>query len=343
MMSRQLRFAFAAALLIPACGGSQNPPAEPPPPPPPPAAAAPAGSATPAAQVSATSAPAATGTAKSEPAPATTPKPAVRFTGAFATPESVFYDEAADRYLVSNVNGKPYEADGNGFISVLSPDGTVTTPKWIAGGVKKAKLDAPKGMGIAQGILYVADITVVRRFDAKDGTPKGDIPIEGSTFLNDISTTPDGRVYVSDSGLKGGANGFEPTGTDAVYIIEKGKPRAIAKMKDLGNPNGLLATDTGVLVVTFGSGELYRLDNEGKRKDITPIPEGMLDGIVALEDSLLISSWKASAIYRGKLHGNFEVVVPNVKAPADIGFDKKRSRVLVPRFTEDVVEAYDLK
>jgi hypothetical protein len=335
MTSQHLPFAFFAALLIPACGGSQPPP-EPPAPPPPPAAAAP--SPTPAAQVSPT--PSAT-SAKAEPPPA--PKPAVKFTGAFATPESVFYDEAADRYLVSNINGKPYEADGNGYISVLAPDGAITTPKWIAGGVKKAKLDAPKGMGITGGILYVADITVVRKFDAKDGTPKGDIPVEGATFLNDISTTPDGKVYVSDSGLKGGPKGLEPNGSDAVYIIEKGKVRPIAKMKDLGGPNGLLATDTGVLVVTFGSGELYRLDNEGKRKDITPIPEGGLDGIVAFDDWLLISSWKASAIYKGKLHGTFEVVVPNVKSPADIGFDKKRSRVLVPHFTEDFVEAYDIK
>ena len=338
MKHLQLRFAFAAALLIPACGGSQ-PPAEPPPPPPP--AASPAPEATPAAQVSPSPAPAPT--ANAEPAPAATPKPAVRFTGAFATPESVLYDEAGDRYLVSNVNGKPFEADGNGYISVLSPDGTVTTPKWIAGGIKKVKLDAPKGMGIAGGILYVADITVVRKFDAKDGTPKGDIPIEGTTFLNDISITADGRIYVSDSGLKGGASGLEPSGTDAVYIIEKGKVRPIAKMKDLGSPNGVLATDNGVLVVTFGTGVLYRLDNDGKRKDITPMPEGMLDGIVAVDDSLLISSWKASAIYKGKLHGTFEVVVPNVKNPADIGFDKKRARVLIPRFTEDVVEAYDMK
>jgi hypothetical protein len=337
MLRQQLRFAFAALLLIPACGGSQ--PAAEPPPPPPPAATTP--SPTPAAQVSPTPGPAPT--AKTEPAPATTPKPAVRFTGVFATPESVLYDEAGDRYIVSNVNGKPFEADGNGYIAVLAPDGSVTNPKWIAGGVKKVKLDAPKGMGISGGILYVADISVVRKFDAKDGTPKGDIPVEGATFLNDISTTPDGRIYVSDSGLKGGASGLEPSGTDAVYIIEKGKVRPISKMKDLGQPNGVLATDTGVLVVTFGTGVLYRLDNDGKRKDITPMPEGILDGIVAFEDSLLISSWKASAIYKGKLHGTFDVVVPNVTTPADIGFDKKRSRVLVPRFNEDVVEAYDVK
>lgn len=337
MKSQSLRFAFAAAIFIPACGGSQ-PSAEPPAPPTPPAASATAPTeATPAAQVSAAPTPATT--AKAEP-PAPEVKPAVRYTGAFATPESVFYDETNDRYLVSNINGKPWEADGNGYISVLSPDGTVTTPKWIAGGVKKAKLDAPKGMAIVGSVLYVADITVVRKFDLKDGAPKGEIAIAGSTFLNDVSASPDGKIYVSDTGVKAE---FAPAGTDAVYVIEKDKVKPVAKMKDLGGPNGVLATDSGVLVVTFGTGELYKLDTDGKRKDITPVGEGQLDGIVAQGDNLLVSSWKASAIYRGKLHGTFEVVVPNVKAPADIGFDKKRSRVLVPRFTEDAVEAYDVK
>src|SRR5690349_11268756 len=34
-------------------------------------------------------------------------QPVITFTGAFATPESVLYDAAADRYLVSNINGQP--------------------------------------------------------------------------------------------------------------------------------------------------------------------------------------------------------------------------------------------
>src|SRR5947209_6116831 len=80
---------------------------------------------------------------------------AARYTG-LATPHSVLYDEAADRYLVSNINGSPGDADGNGVISILSPDGQVTNAKWIAGGTNKVKLDAPKGMAIAQGVLYVA-------------------------------------------------------------------------------------------------------------------------------------------------------------------------------------------
>jgi YD repeat-containing protein len=266
----------------------------------------------------------------------------VKYTG-FATPESVLYDAAADRYLVSNVNGNPAAADNNGFISVLSPDGQVTALKWIESGKKGAKLDAPKGMGIAKGVLYVADITQVRMFDAKSGAPKGAVAIPGATFLNDIAVTPDGKVYVSDTGVKVGAGGFEPTGTDSVYVIEKGKAKALAKSPDLGRPNGVSASGKGVIVVTFGSGEMYRLDDKGQKTDVTKPPKGMLDGVEAVGDDLLVSSWEGSAVYRGKLGGTFTPVLEDQKAPADIGWDSKRSRVLVPHFMDDTVEAYDLK
>jgi sugar lactone lactonase YvrE len=271
------------------------------------------------------------------------PTPVWRLTEGVSTPESVLYDEANDRYLVSNINGKPDAADNNGFIAEVSPDGKVIKPKFIAGGEGKVKLDAPKGTAIADGILYVSDITVVRKFDAKTGAPKGEIPIPGSTFLNDIAIAKDGRVFVSDSGVKVGPNGFEPTGTDAVYVIDKGKLKTVAKAKDLAGPNGLLPVDNGVLVVALTGDELYRLDDKGVRQDITKLPNGGLDGIVSVGDSLLITSWGASAIYRGTLGGKFEVAYAGLKGPADIGFDTKRKRVLVPRFLENAIESYDLK
>jgi hypothetical protein len=316
-----------------ACGGENPPPAPPPPPPPAPTASA---------------APTETAPPPASSAPATPPPPAAptavaKYTG-MATPESVLYDADNDRYLVSNINGKPTDKDNNGFISALAPDGTVTALKWIEGGKNKVKLDAPKGTGISGGVLYVADISVVRTFDLKTGAPKADIPIPGATFLNDIAVGPDGKVYVSDSGLKLGAKGdFEPTGTDAVYAIDKGKVKPLAKGKDLGAPNGLLVTDKGVVVVTFGSGEVYSLDDKGKKQNVSKPPGGVLDGVVALGDSLLVSSWEKSAIYKGPLGGSFVAVLENQKSPADIGYDTKRGRVLVPHFLEDTVEVYDLK
>jgi hypothetical protein len=332
-MPRPLAFlSVTVAFALPACGAETPPPAPPPP----------AISAAPSATPTATAPPASASAAA--PAPAEPPKPVaiVKYSG-FSTPESVLYDAEEDRYLVSNVNGKPSDKDNNGFISILSPAGTVSSLKWIEAGKNKVKLNAPKGLGLAAGVLYVADIDTVRTFDAKSGAPKADIPIAGATFLNDVYAGADGKVYVSDTGIKFGPNGPEPTKTDAVYVIEKGKAKAIAKGTELGGPNGVVLTDKGLVVVTFGSGEVYRLDEKGKKEDVSKPPGGGLDGVVALGDSLLVSSWQASAIYRGKLGGAFEVALADQKSPADIGYDTKRGRVLVPHFTEDVVEVYELK
>jgi len=335
-MTRSLPFAFAALpLLAVACGG--EPPATPPAPTP---SAAPSAEAPPA-----NPAPAPSASASADPVPATppAPTPAVKYTG-LDTPESVLYDDANDRYLVSNINGKPLDVDDNGYIAVLAPDGTITTQKWISGGQNKVKLDAPKGMAIANGILYVADITVVRMFDAKSGLAKGEVKIPGSTFLNDVAASADGsKIYVSDSGLKATDKGFGPTGTDAVWVIENKHAKALAKSPDLGGPNGLLPVANGVWVVTFASGELYRLDEKGAKQDATKLPKGALDGIVALGDAFLVSSWEGSAVFRGKSGGTFDVALPAQKAPADIGYDTKRGRVLVPHFMDGNVEAYDLK
>jgi hypothetical protein len=280
------------------------------------------------------------------PAAASKKEPVVTFKDVgLATPESVLYDETNDVYLVSNINGKPLDADGNGFISKLSPDGKVATLKWIEGGKNKVTLNAPKGMAIVGEVLYVADLDTVRMFDRKTGAPAGEVKVPGAVFLNDVAATADGKVLVSDSGLKAGAKGFEPAGTDAVYSIDKAKKlTTISKAAELGAPNGLLSMGDKTWVVTFGSGELYSLDAKGKKGDAQKLPKGALDGIVPLAGGdLLVSSWESSTVYRGKPGGDFTPVIENVKSPADIGYDTKRTRVLVPLFEGNEVQAFEIK
>ncbi len=264
-------------------------------------------------------------------------KTPLSLTEGFQTPESVLHDTDADVYLVSNINGEPLGTDDNGFISKVTPDGKIAELKWIDGAKENIKLDAPKGMAITGGLLYVADITNVRTFDAKTGEPKGDIKIDGATFLNDAAAAPDGGVYVTDSGLDAK---FAPTGTDAVWKIGKdGKAKAMIKDKSLGGPNGITAGDAGsVWVVTFGSGEIYKVDAKGKKQAGQKLPKGQLDGIVVLDGGdVLVSSWEGSAIYRGQPGKEWKPVVENVKSPADIGHDSKRHRILIPIFTGNTV------
>lgn len=256
----------------------------------------------------------------------------------FRTPESVLYDAAADVYLVSNINGNPTAPDDNGFISRVAPTGRVLRLKWIDGARGNTALNAPKGMAIVGDTLYVADITMVRMFDRRTGRQKATIDVAGSTFLNDVAAGPNRSVYVTDSGLK---PDFSPSGTDAVYRIDRrGRVTAVARGKDLKGPNGVTVLPDGrVFVVTFSqTGETYSVDKNGYLQGVKRMPKGQLDGVVLTRSgALLISSWAASAVYRVDARENVTVAVSNVPSPADIGYDTKRSRVLIPVFMENRV------
>jgi glucose/arabinose dehydrogenase len=262
----------------------------------------------------------------------------------FETPESVLYDPTGDVYLVANINGSPTAVDGNGFISRVAPDGRVLALKWIDGAKAGVTLNAPKGMAIVGDTLYVSDITAVRLFDRRTGRFKGSVAIPGATFVNDVAPAPDGSVYVTDSGLK---PDFSPSGTDAVYRIDPmGKLSTVARGTALKNPNGIAVRPGGRLVVVNFSkpGAVLTLGRNGQLLDTWRLPAGQLDGVVILPDgALLVSSWEAAVVYRVERGGTARVVVRNVPSPADIGYDSKRGRVLIPIFTKHQVVIQPLR
>jgi hypothetical protein len=275
----------------------------------------------------------------SEPAPRIATEP-VRLYEGFAQPERVYFDEARDRYLVSNVDGEPSDKDNNGFISVLAPDGGVEWPRWIAGGEDDVTLHAPKGLTVVGEVLYVADIDVVRRFDVVSGAPLGDIPFPGATFLNGVSAAPDGRIYVSDSGPPQGT--LDAVGTEAVYVLEGDEPRQLAS-GSLGRPTSLESTASGVFVASFGENRVRELDSRGALRRSSPLPAGGLAGVAQLGEWVYVTSWQASAIYRGKVGQPFVLARESSVAPSDLGTDATRGRLLVPHFTENTVEALEVR
>src|SRR5688572_2249086 len=261
---------------------------------------------------------------------------AVRDVG-FATPESVLHDPLTDTYLVSNINGSPLEADDNGFISQVTAEGQVTSLKWIDGASDSVTLHAPKGMAVVGSFLYVADLTTIRRFDRRTGEPRGEFSIPGSSFLNDVAATEDGSVYFTDSGFRAGTGGFEPSGTDAVYRLRPdGGLDTLARGDSLGRPNGIALAGDSVWVVSFGSGELYRVVSGG-RADIHKLPKGTLDGLIIVVGDLFVSSWEGESVFRGRPAGPFAEALKGIKTPADIGHDLWRNRILIPLFNENEV------
>ena len=93
----------------------------------------------------------------------------------------------------------------------------------------------------------------------------------------------------------------------------------------------------------FQGNEIYELDG-AKRKRLALIPEGQLDGLIHLEDgSMVVTSWLGKELYRGKAGGNFGAILAGINAPADIGYDTRRHRLLVPSSSANQVTVHALR
>ncbi len=121
------------------------------------------------------------------------------------TPESVLFYADSGYLFVSNIAGKPTEKNMQGYISVLDVDGNILFPKW------SSELNAPKGMAIFEGRLYVADIDELVEIDLSSGNKVNTYTIEGASFMNDVKAHSDGRIFVSDSD------------TGSIYVLADGK------------------------------------------------------------------------------------------------------------------------
>jgi len=141
-------------------------------------------------------------------------------------------------------------------------------------------------------------------------------------------------VYVTDSGFN---DGFTESGTDAIYKVSaNGEYEAIVQDKEMGHLNGILSDGEKLIVVTFGSGQVFSIDAAGKKTALPTPPQGGLDGLLKLKDGrLVISSWGGSAIYALNTDNTYSVLMDSLDAPADLGFDTKRNRILVPLFKQN--------
>lgn len=263
-----------------------------------------------------------------------------------AGPESVLHDGEEDVYLVSNVAGQPLEADGNGFISRISPEGEVVELRWIDGEDPGVTLHAPKGLALVDDLLYVSDVDALRRFDRSTGEPMGQFSHEGA-LLNDLCAGDDGTVHWTETGLTFGEEGQTPTGSDAVYALREDSLVVFAQGSGLGNPNGCVVDGSDVVYASFTSNQIRRLSEDGTSSIVAELPAGGLDGLVQAGGAWYVTSWEASAVYRVEVpeEGAPEITTPvsGIASPADLGHDAGRNRVMVPLLQEDRIVFHELE
>ena len=244
-------------------------------------------------------------------------------------PECVIHYEAEDVYIASNINGDVIAADGNGFISKINPDGSVKDLKWIDGAADGVTLNAPKGVAVLGDKLFAADVAHVRIFDIKSGKQLASVKINEASFLNDVAAGTD-AVYVTDTGLKVEGGKFVANGTDGVFKVwPDGRYKVIASSTTLGQPNGVMVDGDAILLASWGSGKVIRIDSKGKRTELPTPPKGKLDGIFRTKDgTLMVNSQADHGIYMQNSDGSYSLFAGGLDPVSDMAYDAKRHRII---------------
>lgn len=244
------------------------------------------------------------------------------------TVESVYYDPAGKRLIVSNMEENPWEKDGQGSLGLVSLTGEVTNPRWVTG------LNAPKGSDVHDGKLYVADIDAVAEIDLAEGQIVKRHAVPEATGLNDVSITDAGMLYVSDS----------HSGQLHELNLNDGNLRTV--VEDVPYANGVLVLDDGMLLLgSVKGGKLFKVDPASGEKTI--FAEGVNpDGIVSVGNgNYVISRWNGQVHYV-TAEGETTLLLdtePEEVQSADIGFYPEERLVLVPTFFSNKVVAYRLE
>jgi sugar lactone lactonase YvrE len=254
----------------------------------------------------------------------------------FNQPEAVRYDPEQDVYFVGNWGtGAPDAKDNNGYISRMSPDGTVQQPRFIAGGTNGATLHAPRGMFIVGDTLWVVDADAVRGFNRRTGAALATVDFSSYKlgFLNDIAASPD-ALYLTD------------TGTNLIYRIMGGRVTVALTDSALGGPNGITwdATNRRFIVVPYGGQTVIKAWTPGSKtlSVIGSSNASKFDGVEVLPGGRVLVSSQSDSSLHLFVGGKATAIIHTGGAPADIAVDTKRNRVAVPFVDRNLVEIWDL-
>jgi DNA-binding beta-propeller fold protein YncE len=237
------------------------------------------------------------------------------------TPESVLFDEERDVMYVANINGDPSEKNGSGFISILNSDGSGKTLQWVK------NLNAPKGMAMGDGKLYVSDIDQLVEIDIESGKVLQKYDAPGAVFLNDVAVSDNGIVFVSD------------TRTAKIHALGNGKLTVWMEGSPLENPNGLF-TEGGKLFI--GDNNIYEVDIKTKEVKKIISDAGGVDGLEKTNKGEFVFSNWPGRIFIHRNGKNVKLLDTTDKEinTADLDFSKKHNLVLVPTFFDNRIVAY---
>ncbi len=258
--------------------------------------------------------------------------------GGFRFAESISYDPVSDLYVVPSAGMAQDLVANDGYVSLVNPDGSAHTLKWIGVNRNGLTLNHPLGSDVANGRLYVADIDTVRWFDMKSGAPGGSVQVQGVTRFNDIEVAADGTIYATQTG---------DTNSDTwrVYkITPDGQSSVFFKGAPLERPNGVAFDPAGnIVVVNIGTNDVLTFSPAGKLINTEKAVDPGNDGLAILADGTkYVSSVRLGTVSRIRPGQPAELVASGLPTPASMTYDSKRNRLVIPANDWNAITIVDL-
>ena len=246
----------------------------------------------------------------------------VKVFGSFHFTESCTFDPDRNLILSMNAGNRAEGAPADGYVSLINPDGSVHTSKWIGVTRDGLELNNPIGSAIRNGMLYTVDSGFVRSFDLDTGRPIRSIQVPDAGFLNGIGVADDGTMYVSETRPKEVLYRVTPDGD--VSVIVDGDP--------LARPNGVaIDNDGNVVVVNIGSNAVVTFSPTGEIVKTEYAAESGGDGVVVLPDGTkYVSSVRYGSVSKLVPGKDVEVIATGIPSAASMCYDSVQHQLVIP-------------
>lgn len=246
----------------------------------------------------------------------------VKVYGSFHFSESCTFDPDKNLILAMNNGNRGDGTENDGFVSLINPDGSVHTPKWIGATRDGLELHHPLGSAIRNGVLYTVDVGYVRSFDLESGQPLESLPIPDSTLLNGIAVAEDGTVYASNT-----------RSPEVIYkLTPDGEASLFAEGAPLSAPNGVaIDQDGNIVVVNIGDNAVITYNPAGEVVRVERAVEGGNDGVVVLPDGTkYVSSVRYGSVSRIRPGQEAEIIASGIPSAASMCYDSVQHQLVIP-------------
>ena len=246
----------------------------------------------------------------------------VKVYGSFHFTESCTFDPERNLILAMNTGEQGDGTENDGFVSLINPDGSVHTPKWIGVTRDGLELHHPLGSAVRNGILYTVDVGFLRSFDLATGQPLNSVEVPGFSFLNGIAVDDRGTAYISNT--RDPQRIFKVSAESEVSVFAEGPP--------LDLPNGVaMDPDGNIVVVNIGDNAVITFSPAGEVIGTEFAVESGNDGVVILDDGTkYVSSVRYGSVSRIVPGQEAEIVASGIPSAASMCYDSVQNQLVIP-------------